>query len=1040
MIYYKKKSFRKFTNILRKIPKPEFKENKGFGFFSIVKFTLFLLCGIFSLVLACYLSFIFLLPKYIDEVKVENFINGYLQKNTKLSLDVEEFKVFPNYKLLLGLKAKSIKLNYSEKNNFITLENPDIELNLISLIFKKIDITKIKTDKITLNLNFKTNKKYNCFDYFDINSLDFNYNDFVFQNAKFQTESFILNLYDENVKKKYTLNAKNSEFHFGDRPIKLVSSGFISSNTSKISDFKINIEYKMPQNAIIKFKELITNLNYNPLVEAQAFNFYTKADVELKVIPEKEKFNIDGFISLSDMKFKLQGLEIPKNNIYCALKKDKITADFDFNFLNDEFVKVHLIARHSTNPFVELKIKSNDINLANFKDVQNVIYKIFNYNLDNIELKGSAKADIYLKSDFKTLISKGKFYVKDAFLKDKKSNLEIKNINSDVDFENNKINIIKSSAIVGNSEFYTTGTIDEKTNLDLKIKSQTLNMPAIMALIKNFPLISSKLPKFDEKMFKSTTLKIDAEVKGNLKKPLIKGNIVAIIEGIKAQIEASVINNNTFVLLINAKLPSKNNLFVIKNSSPDLKAVLEVNDTKVLIKDCSIKENSKNLLNIKGVINNFKNLDIALNIENKIAVSLPKFDNLSFEAMGLCNILGNIEKPDITGNLKLYNIIHKPFKLYIPEIILNIKNSSCYINIARGKIFNYDFDLVADSELIKDKIIVKYANFSSNYINLDTIQNYLVNNKLLDSFKYNILNLKGHITTLETQDIILNNFVFEGSSDNNFLKIDKFSADIFQGKIQGSATINIKTLKTNCEVILKEIYIRYLTKQLKDYSIAASGKLSALIKGEVQGLDFDSILRTFDGYIKFNINDGELSQFASLERFLQAGNILSQSILKLSLNSALSAITKQNTGDFKTIEGTVNLKDGLAQIQYIKTQGTNMSMYLEGNCNLLNNVARIVVLGRIPRNIVNVLGDVGSFSGGDLVEKMDGSKKNIIKSITASPVEKMMSMYITQSDIDKIPPLVNKLDTIETREFYVLINGNVQNTSSIKLFKWRSAE
>ena len=71
-----------------------------------------------------------------------------------------------------------------------------------------------------------------------------------------------------------------------------------------------------------------------------------------------------------------------------------------------------------------------------------------------------------------------------------------------------------------------------------------------------------------------------------------------------------------------------------------------------------------------------------------------------------------------------------------------------------------------------------------------------------------------------------------------------------------------------------------------------------------------------------------MAQFAKFERFLQAGNILSQSFLKLSLNSVVSALSKQNTGYFKLLEGNVRIKNSWAEINYLKSQGTNMSLYL----------------------------------------------------------------------------------------------------------------
>ena len=89
------------------------------------------------------------------------------------------------------------------------------------------------------------------------------------------------------------------------------------------------------------------------------------------------------------------------------------------------------------------------------------------------------------------------------------------------------------------------------------------------------------------------------------------------------------------------------------------------------------------------------------------------------------------------------------------------------------------------------------------------------------------------------------------------------------GKISGNAEINIKSFHTAAELVLKEISVRYLTSYLKQSSIAVSGRLSALTRLEFTGLDYTSAINSLKGYVKFNIDDGELAQFAKLERFLQ---------------------------------------------------------------------------------------------------------------------------------------------------------------------------
>ena len=252
-------------------------------------------------------------------------------------------------------------------------------------------------------------------------------------------------------------------------------------------------------------------------------------------------------------------------------------------------------------------------------------------------------------------------------------------------------------------------------------------------------------------------------------------------------------------------------------------------------------------------------------------------------------------------------------------------------------------------------------------------------------------------------DILFTSVAFEGNLNSNLINITKFSANTLNGSVQGKLSTNLATLKTKTEIILKEISVRDVSRYLKELSLAISGKLSAFVVAQFQGLETKAILNSLDGYVKFNINNGELSQFATLERFLQAGNLVSQ---RLTLASIISTIQKQNTGDFKTIEGTIKVKNSLAVIQYINTQGTNMAMHIEGRYHILAEKIQLKILGRIPTTIA------------------------------PSAVEKMASTTISQEKLDKIPSLVNQLPQTSTREFSVLIDGKPDDKSSIKYFNW----
>ncbi|MBR2068936.1 MAG: hypothetical protein IJ877_04155 [Candidatus Gastranaerophilales bacterium] len=1046
MIYFKRKAI--WKRLLNKISRVKLPASFVlFGFFRNIFISLFVLIAFI------YSSYLFLLPKYFNDERVEGYLNNYLKAHSKLVLDISELKIMPDYKFDIKLQADKIALNFPDKRNFVALYEPDIEIDLITLFFNYIDLNKIKTKKIVINTNFTKNNHYDCFDYFDADIFDFKTSKFTLRNIKIICDELLFNLYDENVKKNFKLNTKKLTFSSSDiqKPVIIETQGSIYANT-KVNDFKLYLQYKAQNDFIKGIKSDIAKLNYNPLIYAYKYRFYTQSNIDLKINSTDKKNNITGIILFDDLNFVIDNIQIPKNQMLLTFKGEKFKAEGNFNLIKNQFIKLNLNADYSKNKFVELKLNSSEIDLSDLKKISNALFKIFNlkYNFDDIDITGKTSADIYLKSNFKTIVSRGFARVTNTKLTDKKTGLILHDINSDINFENNKINIPKTTAFVDNSKFHAQGCIDDKTNLNLKINSDLINIAQVINTLKTLPLLSHIIPEFNDYIFKSGFVKINAQISGTLNNPLIKADTLItnlkmfikplnvliqsqesilkiepnknIIDEILITAKNNIIeyennkiynnsaklklsNNNIFIdktevkfnnikanvsgilknyrkdsildIEFKALLPLNNDLIIIKNKTPEIVANISLDKNKLSIKNAKIMQGAKNLIVLSGNILNysqnnprFENLKISLT--DRISCILPKMDYLNFDATGDIFIFGTLNKPMISGNAKLYNVICKKYNLFIQDCDLLIKNS----------------------------------------------------------------NLEGMIASLDILNTTFNAVVFEGSLDGDILNIRHFSADIFQGKVEGSANINIKSMQTNTELILKEISVRHLSSYLKQYSIAVSGRLSALSRLSFTGLDYESALNSLQGYIKFNINNGELAQFAKLERFLQAGNILSQSILKLTLNSIVSSVTKQNTGDFKTIEGTVKITSPMAEIQYINTQGTNMSMHIEGRYNIINNHAILRVLGRIPLNIVSVMGNIGKFSLSQIVDRSSDDTKEVIESLTSSPIEKMMSVYMSPDDKAKIPALVNYQENSPTREFIVIIDGLLNNNNSIKYFKW----
>lgn len=996
MIYYKKKSLIK--KVLNKFKNVE-KEKKS-CFLPFLKTILFLLI---FLLIGAYSFYLFWVPEYLNEADVEKAINNYVLKNSNLSIDIKNLEINPNYKFDINLKADEIRVIYPTKSKFLSLEKANIDVNLLSLISGYIDLNKIKISKIKINTAFNKQKRYECFKYFDFLQ-DKKASKFKIRNINLLADEFLLNIFDENIDKSFLIKSNklkisSSEFR---KPILITTNGIIKSSNHKISDFDLKLSIKINPDSVGKFRQKLQNLSYNPLYFADFYKFYSKTNIDLKINPSDKKSNILGYVDLKNYTFEINGLKLPQNNLFLNFKNNKIYTNSDFKFIKNQQIQIISTMSFDKNKFIEAKLLSNEINLTDLKEISNVASKILNlkFNLDDISLVGFARVNVYLKSNFKTITSNGKLSIHDAKLYHKKIGLTLNSIESNINFENNSIDIINSSALINGAKFSANGKIDNKMKLDLKIKSDIINIAQILTLIKELPILSSCAPHLKDYDFKNGFIKINTQLSGSFEKPIVKSdstltdlkiyakkvkanleipkfelkflqNDIIIpktalkINSIPASIQGVIKNYKTKNSEVDLKLDSQfyDDFILINGTKPKLNAQINVKQDKINI----ISANVSNAIFVYGSIFNLQNspsLNLRVNSADKTYVKFLKHNNINVAILGNLSILGNIQTPDIEGKFNFYDINLPTNDLKISQGILNIKNKNYEIEIPSASIF----------------------------------------------------------------DIVLNSISFNVLAQDNFLNISNFSAQTLNGEINSNAKIDLNNQKISTKTNLKELNIRLLPNNLKEMLLATSGKLSAVIESEFN-LNSKNILDSLESDINFNIINGELSQFAKLERFLQAGNILSQSILKLSLNSVLSAITKQNTGDFREIQGKIEIKNAIANIIKINSQGSNMSFNMSGNINLFSQNANLKILGRIPNSMINIMGNFGKFSFSQQVEK-SGSE------VSKTLIEKKLSTAISPEDFMKIPPLAYYDSTIGTREFIVLINGIIKNLSSIQDFKW----
>ena len=697
------------------------------------------------------------------------------------------------------------------------------------------------------------------------------------------------------------------------------------------------------------------------------------------------------------------------------------------------------------------KINLNNINFQNIKNSGYIIGLNSSQNKDIIFKSGLIKInnDVLNFDNFKlqafngSLEASGKVY--DIFSSKPKGDLGInlKNINLEklnriipkIQFENS---ILKS----GNIHF---------SGDDLKIGSLNIDynsMPIFLnARVKN--LYTNKFIQSDFSTIideKTSDLIINPYLTYPLK---IKGEVP-----IKGSFKGT---NSNYSIDFLAKVPKNSDVYFLGSNLGDvnydreISGLVSINDNIAKISDFKIlkyiqNQNSKtyplDMLKVDGQIVENENQLFYKNLKFKTQTPLNvRVLNLIFKKSLLkkgnfeCSILlnGNTKKPQIDGNLQLQdldiplydtqinNINFNISKKYIDGVIL-AKNSKSDVKINLRALNNFE------APYILEKISV-----SSNYFNIMEVLNSLTTptQQKTDITQKSEISIKPEDIIIKEGDFDFQNVIYDKinaknlkgkfSYTNNVFDLKNIFLDIANGEVKGKGKYNLPLKKLDIAANMQDCDANILTKQFLNLQGQIFGKVNGSLILSTKNLDSMDVIKNTSSNVKFSINNGKMPKLGSLEYLLRAGNLIKNGILGLSLNNLIEVLTPYKTGEFEKISGEIKVKNAKIENLEIMSKGKNLSLFLEGNYNILENLADIKIYGKLSQNISNALGAIGNASISQFINSVVQKQKT----------NKDEEFYKNAS---KIPSI--EIENPEPRYFKVRVLGDINKENYIKSFNW----
>lgn len=426
-----------------------------------------------------------------------------------------------------------------------------------------------------------------------------------------------------------------------------------------------------------------------------------------------------------------------------------------------------------------------------------------------------------------------------------------------------------------------------------------------------------------------------------------------------------------------------------------------------------------------------------------------KLFNLIFKKSAIKNglfecklhIKGNLQNPQIRGFLDFENVEIPLYETFIKNASVKFKADDVTLKtngIALGSDYtlnavvknNFDLPIVFNElELVSEKL-----NLDSLVDNITQIPAPNSSLKLIDrpvnnaKSQVDIGNIRiknGRLISKETvvKDLIAYNFNSEFAySDDLVLKLPKVEFDITTGKILGNASYDFVTEKIKMNLNALNVDSNKIASSLfgfKDQLFgSANGNLSIVTKGNSQ----DERLKNMTGFAYFEVADGKMPKLGSVEYLLRAGNFIKSGITGLTINNIIDILSPVKTGEFDTIKGSLDLKNGVVRNVEVYSKSNNLNLFINGEFDIIQQYANMRVYGRLKQKETNFLGKVGNVSFNSLISQIPGMKLN------GSEKEGLMK------ELNKIPGV--ETDDNKYKNFTVKIDGDINTDKYVKNFRW----
>ena len=613
---------------------------------NFLKISVYLILGV---LLILYIGFL-TIPPFVNLDKYKPEIQKLAKEYTKLNLDYSKIKIFTTPLLSAGIIIEDTALTLPD--NSVLLKTPRIKagIALPSLLTLTLKTSKCYIDNPYINLEIVNGEQYKIVKIVE-NIINENISkpkpeveetsEFPIDMDKITIKVPSIKIKDfeakiDDLKSSHYLTLKGNELVLGYNS--RLNTASVKTDMSLFSDENENIKANISVvSNLPNFEKNSEEVEPDETIQLPFINivkiyqtYDLKANVEAKLDikkSDKHDFSAFGFLNVDNITMKLSNIQLPESYLHSKFSGRKIKYESDIYAKNDEKISLNGEFAYGKHPKLITTILSDDIHFSNLLALFKGLLDSLNIKNDiaSISANGHLKADTTIKTDFKKLTSTGSILIKNGFFINSKQGIGIKDINANLVFDNNILNIKDTSAIINDSKLTASGMIDNNSDVNIKIDVNNLSIPALYqafapkelkreflinsALLTLHINLEGKLDKLNAKLktVLSNLNMCDSKKTMYVANNLANINFVANSEDIKGSIDDSGFLFN---------IPS------MKTQAKIEKMFINIDKNNITLNPFDLIYNNMSKINIKGQIANYlKNPDINLLLHGNLTTA-----------------------------------------------------------------------------------------------------------------------------------------------------------------------------------------------------------------------------------------------------------------------------------------------------------------------------------------------------------------------------------------------------------------------------------